>query len=564
MKLKTKFVVITLASIVIGTLLSFEIMLSLTSSQLGRYGVQTLYTVANGLDIEALRKVAKTFDQNSQEFAKLNSYLSNARIKLGFKYLYTYVINLDGKTLTYVVDGMDPSSADFSAPGATDTLYLGYKNLKELATEGYTWTKIYKDPKWGRLQTIIVRLPDGLGGTLAYLAGDIEAGYVYKTALIFSIPTGLLILGVSGVFLWFFSTIFMRLRAVDTIMQRFANGDLAIEIKVDKHDEIGEILQAIEQARKSLAAIVLDVKKATQQIVSVIPETINVSGVLKKNVTDYEKAYKSLESVTQNVTATSEEVNASMENIRDGVEKFTHGVADIAETIKRTASISENVKSLISDSRTSLEQVKTFGERVSSLLSSLTNKSAQIEQILQGITSISDQTNLLALNAAIEAARAGEAGRGFAVVADEIRKLAEESKTFVSQAKAVLKTVFDEVQVVDSEYRKAHDRLAASFQKLSESAEGYGEINEQIANISNMLEVLSATGRDQNMAVEEVSKAMEGLTKSMENLNTFLNVIERSISAVGESSEKLSDVVDRLREVSTKLNREVDNFKTTN
>ena len=60
---------------------------------------------------------------------------------------------------------------------------------------------------------------------------------------------------------------------------------------------------------------------------------------------------------------------------------------------------------------------------------SLSETSANIDEIVRSITSISGQTNLLALNAAIEAARAGEQGRGFAVVAEEVRKLAEDSQS---------------------------------------------------------------------------------------------------------------------------------------
>jgi len=81
MKLKTKFVAIMIASIAVGMLISFGVILSLTSSQLGQYAVRMLYGIANGLDIEALRSVIDSLDQNSEEFARLNKYLSAARKK---------------------------------------------------------------------------------------------------------------------------------------------------------------------------------------------------------------------------------------------------------------------------------------------------------------------------------------------------------------------------------------------------------------------------------------------------------------------------------------------------
>ena len=63
-------------------------------------------------------------------------------------------------------------------------------------------------------------------------------------------------------------------------------------------------------------------------------------------------------------------------------------------------------------------------QRTSNSMNHLSERSKEIEQIVEVIQNIAAQTNLLALNASIEA-RAGEHGKGFAVVANEVRKLAE-------------------------------------------------------------------------------------------------------------------------------------------
>ncbi|WP_448375803.1 methyl-accepting chemotaxis protein [Fervidobacterium sp.] len=562
MKLRTKSSLLILVSILSGIVLSFGIILSLTSSQLGNYAVKMLRGVAGGLDLEALKVVAQNLDQSSEEFKKINKYLSEARVKLDFKYLYTCLMN-DDKTFTYVVDGIEPSSEYFAAPGDTEQIFSKAKELKDLQTKGYTWTEVHNDPKWGRIKTIAIKLIDKSGDTVAYLAGDVDANWIYSSAIIFSIPVGVLIFAITGASFLFFEIIFKRLHKVSIAMSDFEKGDLSKEIVIDKKDEIGDILKDIERARLGLLKIVNDVKKISTDITSEIFNISSVSEMLEENVKDNEEIYKSLSSAVQNVTATSEEINASIENIREGIGKFAKNVESISESIKNTVLISEKVKDLIIDSQNSLEYSKNFGSKISELISALSKKNIQIENILQGITNISEQTNLLALNAAIEAARAGEAGRGFAVVADEIRKLAEESKSFVNKAKEILKTVFNDVQNVEKEYEQVLGELVESSEKLTESAQGYNQIKDQIENISGALEVVSLIGENQNSAIEEVSKAMEGLVKSMDDLNNLLNVVEKATSSVGISSNKLIEAKEKLRMVSYQLNKEVEHFKLT-
>jgi hypothetical protein len=132
----------------------------------------------------------------------------------------------------------------------------------------------------------------------------------------------------------------------------------------------------------------------------------------------------------------------------------------------------------------SLEALSADTLQSSNNVENLTQRAAQIGNIVQLIKEIADQTNLLALNAAIEAARAGEQGRGFAVVADEVRKLAERTSSATSE----ISTIVTAIQGETGQTKVQMADLASKSQEFSVNVGGVMESMRHLLGLSTQME----------------------------------------------------------------------------
>jgi len=132
-------------------------------------------------------------------------------------------------------------------------------------------------------------------------------------------------------------------------------------------------------------------------------------------------------------------------------------------------------------------------------ITSLEERSAEIEQVVTVISRVAAQTRLLALNATIEAARAGEAGKGFAVVAAEVKNLADQTST-------ASENIIELVRAVQT--------------VVSDSSAVMGHINETIGNIDELTQGVTiavngvhgyyADGAGSNAGLAEMTELLRG------------------------------------------------------
>ena len=226
-----------------------------------------------------------------------------------------------------------------------------------------------------------------------------------------------------------------------------------------------------------------------------------------------------IRSSAEQLMAATEEVTSSSQQIADGAQQQSSSFDEISSSVQSNADSVRGANQIAQN--VSLDAQKAAGAMKNNVeaMNRIEKASGQIVEVVDLITDIADQTNLLALNAAIEAARAGEHGRGFAVVADEVRKLAERSAVSAKEIQALIKENLDQVKQGVTVSKEAGSMM--------------GGITESIKKIADQLQSVANATQEQAAAMEE---------------NTSITESNASSSAqLAASSEEMSSQAEALR-----------------
>lgn len=280
------------------------------------------------------------------------------------------------------------------------------------------------------------------------------------------------------------------LKATTEAVESLAAGNLEIKIRSNSTDEIGLLIDSLQNLGRQLSNVLLQIKQSAT-------ETSLAAG---------------------QVASTAEMLNNGAMDQAAHVEETGAALGEIVKLIEN------NARYAVETDETATNAVKNTENGTENVLRAV-GMMQQIAERIQIVQEIAAQTNLLALNATIEAARAGEHGRGFAVVATEVGKLAEtsgraakeiqatlkESAAISENAAASLKLITDSMQATASKVLAIREASAEQSQAAKQISESMGRLNQTTEQTASAAEELAATA-------EEMSSQTAAL---LENLKFF-------------------------------------------
>ncbi|ADH98344.1 methyl-accepting chemotaxis protein [Salisediminibacterium selenitireducens] len=288
-----------------------------------------------------------------------------------------------------------------------------------------------------------------------------------------------------------------------------------------------------------MMAAVEEVNMALGQLRQIADQSVSEGKALKAN------SHQSMEQIQeafarlQEVSATSEQIRKTAVTMSEESEEAKQSMGKVSDSLASTEAV--------------MERLTGYNGSVTENIQGLTDHTAKIDEINTLIKGVVSQTSLLSLNASIEAARAGEHGKGFSVVAQEIKKLADQSSEAVERSSGILTAIEQGVEEVVASVEEERLAVAEGVQEVAAMKERVHAILGQITNVNDLVQETANDSESQAVMTNEATEQLEEVVDRVKDTLTYIDRTVDDMAAQQTQTTHLTAISEDLHAASTEL-----------
>jgi methyl-accepting chemotaxis protein len=312
-------------------------------------------------------------------------------------------------------------------------------------------------------------------------------------------------------------------------------GDLRIQAEVTA-DTLGVLADSFNYMVEELGSLVVRVKMVAHEVESSTTMT-------------YERMSQLVETADtqiKQITAAAVEVEKMADSSRQVAER-AQVLYSVAREARQTA---ETGRGAVQQTVEGMGRIHEYVKETSSKVQTLGDRSREINNIVEVISTIAHQTNRLALDAAIQAAMAGENGKGFGAVAADIRRLAERAKDQASSIARIVRTVREDIGAVAVSMQDTERETSAGSELAQEAGTSLASIFGVVVRQASEIEAINRMAAQQLQSSSSVVQIMQAVSNSTEQSSASTRNVAQNMERVARQAEQLLASVEafKLRE----------------
>ena len=309
-------------------------------------------------------------------------------------------------------------------------------------------------------------------------------------------------------------------------MDKVAGGDLTSCIDVNRQDEFGQLMRALQTMQKRLLEMVSKIGDTTSQLSTTAEEVSVVMAQTNENI--------------QQQQSETEQIAISMDELCTAAGEVATNVVNTSAAANGASVEADNGQKVVNETVVSVQSLASQIESTASVIAEVEKSSENINTMLDVIKSIAEQTNLLALNAAIEAARAGEQGRGFAVVADEVRTLAGRTQQSTEEINHIIDILQSGSHKAVKSMNQSRELAGAVVEQATLAGTSLTTISSSVSEIDNMSTQIAT-------ATEQQNAVAENMKNNIDNINNMAIDNATSTQQTSEAGQDLARMASELQ-----------------